>query len=322
MDYNEEINIVVASDINYVPHLMTLVESIGDNNKQVDSIHIHILDGGIEEKAKRKIEKLKDKFCNISFAFYTMTEDILREKLGGVLADRSLSAYARIFIPELIDHDKAIYFDVDAVVLKDLRELYQIDISKVAVAGVLDTNPIQRHRNVGLYDNDVYINSGMILWNIKKCREIQFTKQCLDFIRNRQGNVDAMDQGTINGVLGRIRMIQVLPPQYNVMTSLFQLKRMDILRLYQLPDYYTDNAISYAKDHPVFVHFTPNMTTRPWERHCRHPLRDMYWKYRLESVGGAKVLSNDKRSLKLRILGWIYRTFPIDVYCIVTGLKR
>lgn len=211
---------------------------------------------------------------------------------------------------------------MDAVVLKDLRELYQIDISKVAVAGVLDTNPIQRHRNVGLYDNDVYINSGMILWNIKKCREIQFTKQCLDFIRNRQGNVDAMDQGTINGVLGRIRMIQVLPPQYNVMTSLFQLKRMDILRLYQLPDYYTDNAISYAKDHPVFVHFTPNITTRPWERHCRHPLRDMYWKYRLESVGGAKVLSNDKRSLKLRILGWIYRTFPIDVYCIVTGLKR
>lgn len=63
-------------------------------------------------------------------------------------------------------------------------------------------------------------------------------------------------------------------------------KKIDILRLYQLPDYYTDNEILYAKEYPVFVHFTPNMTTRPWERHCRHPLRDMYWQYRLESVGG------------------------------------
>ena len=251
-----------------------------------------------------------------------MTEDILRKKLGGVLADRSLSAYARIFIPELIDCDKAIYFDVDAIVLNDLRELYQIDISNVAIAGVLDTNPIQRHRNVGLSDKDVYINSGMILWNLKKCREIQFTQQCLDFVRNRKGNVDAMDQGTINGVLGRTDMIQVLPPQYNVMTSMFQLNRKDILRLYRLSDYYTDSEISYAKEHPVFVHFTPNMTTRPWERHCRHPLKDMYWQYRLESVGGEKVLSNDKRSLKLRLLGWIYRTVPIDVYCIVMGLGR
>lgn len=83
MNYNEELNIVVASDQNYVSHLMTLIGSIGSNNKQVGSILIHVLDGGIEEKAKRKIEKLKDKFCNISFAFYKMTEDILREKLGG-----------------------------------------------------------------------------------------------------------------------------------------------------------------------------------------------------------------------------------------------
>lgn len=308
MNDNEIINIVVASDDNYVPHLMTLIESIGANNRQVNSILIHVFDGGMTSEAKRRIDNMKKNFHNISFQFYKMTEKIIREKLGGgIQADRSLSAYARIFIPELIKSDKVLYFDVDAIVLNDLRELYQIDISEMAIAGVVDTNPIQRHHNVGLNDNDVYINSGMILWNIRKCREIQFTKQCLDFISNRQGKVDAMDQGTINGVLGKIGMIQVLPPQYNVMTSLFQLRKSDILRLYRLPDYYSDDEIFYAKEHPVFVHFTPNMTTRPWEQHCTHPFRDMYWKYRLEGMGEEKVLSNDNRTLKLRILGWIYR---------------
>lgn len=322
MEKKEQINIVVSSDENYVPHLMTLIGSIGTNNERVDSIVIHIFDGGIKEQTRKKIEELKDRFLNISFLFYTMTEDVLKEKLGEVLADRSLSAYARIFIPELLDEDKAIYFDVDAIVLGDLRELYKIDVSKFAIAGVRDTNPIQRHRNVGLQDSDVYINSGMILWNVKKCREIQFTKQCLEFITSRNGNVDAMDQGTINGVLSKMGMIRILPPQYNVMTSLFQFTREDIIKMYQLSDYYADSQITYAKKQPLFVHFTPNFTTRPWERHCKHPLRNLYWQYRIDTMGEEKKLSDDKRSIKHRILGWIGRTFSIDLYCFLTGIKN
>ena len=61
MDYNEEINIVVASDINYVPHLMTLVESIGDNNK-LQFISIFLM---VELK---KLQREKLKILTINFA--------------------------------------------------------------------------------------------------------------------------------------------------------------------------------------------------------------------------------------------------------------
>ena len=80
-----------------------------------------------------------------------MYEQQLLNMLGGCVdQDRSLSAYARIFVPEIVDEDRALYFDVDAIVLEDLRELYNQDMKNCAIAGVMDTNPIKRHYNVGL----------------------------------------------------------------------------------------------------------------------------------------------------------------------------
>lgn len=79
-------NIVVASDENYVPHLETLLVSIGETNKAVDELKIHIFDGGISTKSKEMIQCLKLKYQNMSFLFYEMTEEIISNLLGGRLA--------------------------------------------------------------------------------------------------------------------------------------------------------------------------------------------------------------------------------------------
>ncbi len=311
-------NIVVASDENYVPHLETLVVSIGETNHKIESIKIHIFDGGISERSKQEINQFKNRFKNMELKFYKMTEKIIADRLGGRVAqDRSLTTFARIFIPEIITDEKAIYLDVDAVVLQDLSGLYQLDMEGFAIAGVRDTNPISRHRNVGLDDNEPYINSGMILWNLKKCREIRFIDQCKDFIRLYNGNVDAMDQGTINGVLGKANLIKVIHPKYNVLTSMFQLKHDDILKFYGLNEYYNDTELKEAIMDPVFVHFTPNMTTRPWIEHCKHPKKDEYWRFRSKTEFSKKELDPDNRSLKLRIMGFIYRNFPISIFLVL-----
>lgn len=308
----ENINIVVASDENYVPHLETLLVSIGETNADIKLINIYILDGGISDKFKENIIRLKEKYKNFAFTFCSMTETIIFELLGGlgISKDRSLSTFARVFIPEIIPDRKAIYFDVDGIVLSDLREFYQNDLSGFAIAGVSDSNPILRHRNVGLEDQNIYINAGVILWNLELCRKINFIQQCKDFIKEHDGKVDAMDQGTINGVLGSQGLIKVLHPKYNVFTSLYQLNRKEILQIYHLPDFYSDSQIQEAINNPVFVHFTPNMTTRPWVKHCKHPMKDEYWRFRSMTEFSEKNLQEDKRKIRLRFMGWIYRNMP------------
>lgn len=323
MGSNKKINIVVASDENYVPHLETLIFSIVENNKDIDLIMIHVLDGDIKPESVVSILSIKERYENLDFKFYSMKEENISKLLGGnIKKDRSLLAYARVFIPNLIEDNRALYLDVDAIVLDSLEELYSLDIDSFAIAGVRDTNPISRHRNVGLSDSDVYINTGMILWNLKKCREIDAVKQCVDFVRSYNGEIDAMDQGTINGVFGKQGLIQLIHPKFNTYTSLFQLKKQDVLNIYDLLEYYSDDEIMEARKKPVFVHFTPNMTTRPWVRHCTHPLREHYWEYRKMTDFKHFHLDADKRTLKLRLLGIIYRSCFKSVYIFLLRLGK
>lgn len=313
-------NIVVASDDNYVVHLLTLLASIGENNKCND-VDFHIFDGGIHQESKNKIYDILKKYTNIKVYYYEMTEEKLDKMLGGsIKKDRSLLTFARIFIPNLISGDRAIYMDVDAIVKDDLNGLYNLELNGKAIGGVLDTNPILRHFNVGLTKQQTYINAGMILFDLKKCREIEFTKLCLEFIAQRKGEVDAMDQGTINGVLGSRDLIEAINPKYNVLTSFFQLNSKDIKKIYGLSYYYSNDEIINACENPVFVHFTPNMTTRPWVKHCKHPLRNEYWKYR-KSIDEDELYDSDKRSLKLKFLGFVYRNLPSYVYCFLNKLR-
>ena len=315
------INVVVSSDENYAPHLETLLVSIGENNKYEEQIQISIFDGGLSKDTQEWILNLSQRYRNLTFVFIQMTEADIENRIGGGIGrDRSLATYSRIFIPEIIEGEKAIYLDVDAVVESDLRELYAIDLTRYAIAGVRDSNPINRHRNVGLNDSQPYINAGMILWNLEKCREINATEQFIQFIRDRKGQVEAMDQGTINGTFGKQKLIKIIHPKFNAFTSLFQLTNKEICRIYGLPYYYSDVEIAEACKKPVFIHFTPNMTTRPWVKNCLHPLKDAYWKYRRLTQFSENQFCNDQRSMKMKILGYIYWHFP-NVYAYLSNMR-
>ncbi len=314
-------NIVVASDENYSIHMLTLLISIGENNNKVNAINVYIFDGGINNSTQTKIQNLSKKYSNMNFVFIEMTEEKIYSMLGeSIKKDRSLLTFARIFIPQFVDGDRALYLDVDAIVLGNLKSLYDLDLMGKAIAGVCDTNPLQRHLNVGLNKNDIYINAGMILFNLKKCREIDFTGMCLNFIKSKNGSIDAMDQGTINGVLGSKDMIQAVSPKYNVLTTLFQMNSNKIKIFYNLNNYYTDDEIDNAKRNPVFVHFTPNFTTRPWIKNCKHPLKDEYWKYR-EMYNSKKVLDEDKRSFKLKTIGFLFYHIPFSIFNFLVKVK-
>ena len=72
MGSNKKINIVVASDENYVPHLETLIFSIVENNKDIDLIMIHVLDGDIKPESVVSILSIKERYENLDFKFYSM----------------------------------------------------------------------------------------------------------------------------------------------------------------------------------------------------------------------------------------------------------
>lgn len=80
----------------------------------------------------------------------------------------SQAAMYRLLIPFMINTDKAIYMDIDTVVFKDIKELWNKDID--LVGAVVDPCSIYHNKRLGL-NVPVYYNSGVILFNSKKIRE-------------------------------------------------------------------------------------------------------------------------------------------------------
>lgn len=310
MDYN----IVVASDENYAAHMATLIVSICENNTG-HKIVIHIFDGGLSDKTKQQLKILEARYHYIRLVYYTVLEKDIMQWLGGnVTKDRSLSAFGRVFIPRLLDDkiERAVYFDVDAICCSAIEELFEMNLDEYYIAGVQDCNFNRSKLAVGLNKNSNYINSGMIVWNLNACRKENVVDLLVNFVRTRNGNVVAMDQGTINGTLSD--KIKIIHPRWNVLTPFFQMNSNQLKIFYGMNKYYSDKELSEARQNPGFVHFVPNFTTRPWMEHCTHPLREEYCKYRNMTPFNDYTPMPDNRDKKSILLSTLFRVLPKPVF--------
>lgn len=308
-------HIVVASDNNYVPHMATLIYSICHYNSKEETINIHVLNNGINNESIANLSSLEDEFNNLKISYYSFTSDDIEKKIGCKLAhDRSISSYARLFIPEILDKsiERAIYLDVDAIVCHPLHELVNLDLKGNCIAGVLDVVRIDKKQSVGLEENDAYINAGMIVWDLKQCRNTNVIQKFIDFINNKNGDVVAMDQGTINGTL--TKSIYLLHPKWNVLTPFFQMNLNELLLEYGMNIYYSELELEEAVMNPGFIHFVPNYTSRPWSKGCKHPLKHQYWKFREKTLFNSTLLQKDTRTYKQKILGFAFYALPFNLF--------
>jgi lipopolysaccharide biosynthesis glycosyltransferase len=121
------------------------------------------------------------------------------------------AACYRLLLPKLLpDLDKVIYTDVDVIFNDDLQEMDKIDMSKYYVAGVtwrykrgfwiLLENEVQDKLwdEYGLYDisdKGQYINSGVLIFNLKKIRQDGIDKKWFELTNE---NFIHPDQQVIN----------------------------------------------------------------------------------------------------------------------------
>ena len=80
----------------------------------------------------------------------------------------SQAAMYRLLIPFLIETDRAIYMDIDMVVLQDMKELWD---TKVDYVGAVVDPCNNFHKKRLKIDAPNYYNSGLILFNSKKIRK-------------------------------------------------------------------------------------------------------------------------------------------------------
>lgn len=285
------IPIFLSSDDNYAPFVATTIASICDNTKSF--CEFYILDGGITEENKEKICELKKQFGNFSIEFIKI--DFEKYFKDFKETERiSKSMYSRFLIPYLKPEiEKAIYSDVDVIVLDDIKKMYDIDLEGYILGGVEEIHLMDKERNdrinrLNLSTDCNYFASGNLLIDCKKWKDENITKKLLETAVIYKDKLLLPDMDVLNIVFDK--KAKMLPQEYCWMNRKY--------------DYFkkTENKI-------IIRHFEGEL--KPWQIHpnleedeiiYRTKDKDLFWKYAKMTVFYeelfSKVIYNTKEDLK------------------------
>ena len=126
----------------------------------------------------------------------------------------------RLFLPRLLSSlDKIIYLDGDIFIMKDLAELWNIDIETYSLAAVPDIKETQHDiRTLRYYreqnlDADRYFNAGVLLMNLKYiCQQGDLVEGYLSFIHKFPHTL-MLDQDFLNYKFQK--SMRLLPVSFN-----------------------------------------------------------------------------------------------------------
>lgn len=257
----QKISIAYAPDDKYVNQTIVSMQSVIENNKE-NSIEFIIMYSKLNSESLKKLGSIK----GASIRLLKLDESIFSDLTLSNWV--TVQAWFRIKLPDMcLEMDKVLYLDCDTLVLGDLKELFNINLDGKFLAGVKDVWGVNKYvKRLGM-KNDVYLNSGMLLFNCKYCREENFFDKVVDFAKNNEKIIQFCDQDSINKVVDENKL--VLHPKYNMMDTWWR------GGYYEFEGKEEQEYLS-AKEAPLIVHLTG---PKPEFKGCGNKFKDEWWKY-------------------------------------------
>jgi lipopolysaccharide biosynthesis glycosyltransferase len=159
--------------------------------------------------------------------------------------------------------DKCIHLDVDIVVLDDLTQMWNIDIGDNIIAGIRDINGKERFKVIKLPTWKQYVNSGVIIMNLKVIRDENITPR---FVELLDKGYFYPDQDILNKIC--YDRIYHLPLKYNI--YFYQVVNKKELELIYSPD-----DIEDALNNPVIIHYAGGI--KPWNSSDDYAMLSYLW---------------------------------------------
>lgn len=309
-------NIVYSSSNSYAEIAGTSIMSLFENNKDIDNINLFIIDNGISDSNKKNLIRISNKYNRkITFLNNLDIEKVTNTRIN--VGRWHISTFYRLFLCSLLpaEIDKIIYIDCDMIILHSLKEIWDMDMHGYFAMGADDCRSGSYRVNIGLDPGHIYINNGFILIDLKAWRENRIEEMYIEFINKYNGDITYMDQGVLNGVLGSMDKIGLLPLIYNAQTVFFDFK-YDQIKQYRRPVLaYSQKDYEEAVKDPVIVHFTSCFIsgTRPWNEKNNHVYRKEFLNYRKLTPWGNNPLWIDDRKLGKKLLTIICNILPLSI---------
>lgn len=267
--------IVFAADNKFVPYLYTTIQSLIENISKDHQYDIVILYTEFSEYNRKSFETFNS--SNVSIRFFDVST--LIEPYASYWFthwDYSVAVYYRFFIPQLFrDYDKVFYFDADMIFKTDVAEFNAVELEDNYIGAVADLSVFHEKSPAYSYvlsdlklEKEKYFNSGVILFNIKELKKINFLDNCISVLKNL-GSPIFPDQDVLNIVCsGKVKYLDF---SYNILWNVINYYK-DIEK-YVLSDKY--NLFLSSTKKAKVIHYCG--AYKPWKQ-PNLPYSDAFWR--------------------------------------------
>ena len=204
-----EIPVFFAIDNNFAPYLAVALNSAVKNSSKERNYRAIVLHENVSEENIKKLKAFETDNFKIDITPMSANFKMLDDRMSNRLRCDyfTLTIYFRLFIPAMFpQYDKGIYIDSDIVVAGDLANLFDTDIGDNYIGAcrdlsIADVPPLVAYtENAVGVKGDEYINSGVLLMNFKKLRELDFEGHFLNLLNTYHFDSIAPDQDYINAI--------------------------------------------------------------------------------------------------------------------------
>lgn len=255
------IPIFYAIDDSYAKFVAVSIKSLIMNANNNYNYDINVIYENLSEENAKKLKSLETDNVKIILTEMNQNLSMITDKLGNRLREYTftLTIFFRLFIPVMFPkYDKCIYIDADTVIPGDISRLYNEDLGNNYLGCIVDKSTIDNEILASYFEEvvgiprDKYINSGVLLMNSKKLRELKIDKKFLDLYTKYGFDVIAPDQDYINSMCyGHIKYLSDI---YDAMP----------------------NPNNKEVEKPVIIHY--NLFLKPWQ-YENVQYYDYFWKY-------------------------------------------
>lgn len=249
---NKQINILVTLNENYIPYLNVMLTSLLKSNTDC-FFDVYLLHASITDNAAESTKKILAQ--NGELHMVKATDIGLSD--APTTARYPEEIYYRIFAAKYLPEnlDRILYLDPDIIVNGSIKELYDINMDDYFFAAASHTGSFMRKLNELRLDMDEdapYINSGVMLMNLKRLREEQNYSDVFEFIEKRKLLLILPDQDIISSLYGS-KILALDSFKYNMTERLYRLHA----------PFEKELDLDWVRKNSVIIHYCGK--NKPWK---------------------------------------------------------
>ena len=211
-------NILYCGDKGIANGLLVSILSLVKYNPEVLNIYIMTINYegtlAFTEKSTKVLDRIVKAKNVKSFvkridATEVFVKNLPKKNMGSYFTPCSMLRLYIDKIPELARLDRILYLDYDVMCRADISGFYNTDMDEIEAAGVLDIYGKNFYHYRGIFNFD-YMNSGVMLFNIKECLKTGMFEGAVELCKQRW--MMLADQAALNKSIDKRKL---MPRKYN-----------------------------------------------------------------------------------------------------------